>query len=110
MTVWKAVRRATLLIPSGPPHDPARKHLYIVLNDPFPDAAGKEMVLVVCVVSIPASNKYDPSCTLFPAEHPFVVHHSYIAYNYATMVDPLDLEAKVQKGEFVAKPLLDEKV
>lgn len=106
---WSAVRRATLLIPSGPAHDPDRKHLHIVLNDPFPDNTLIPKVLVVSVTSIPSSNKYDASCTLFPGEHPFVVHNSYVVYSRLDLVDPALLESKVQARQFVAKPLLDEK-
>lgn len=106
---WGAVRRATLLIPSGPAHDPDRKHLHIVLNDPFPDNTLTPKVLVVSVTSIPSSNKYDASCTLFPGEHPFVVHDSYVVYRRIDLVDPALLESKVTAKQFVAKPLLDEK-
>lgn len=106
---WSAVRRATLLIPSGPAHDLDRKHLHIVLNDPFPDSTLTPKVLVVSVTSVPSSNRYDPSCTLFPGEHPFVVHHSYVAYNRLDLVDPRLLESKVTAKLFTAKPLLDEK-
>lgn len=109
MTVWGAVRRATLLIPSGPDRDPSRKHLFIVLNNPFPDATQAFKVLVVSVSSIPESNLYDPSCTLFPSEHPFIVKHSYVAFNTLALVDPRDLEQKVKAGTFIAKPMLDEK-
>lgn len=108
MARWIAARRATLLIPSGPTHDPERKHLHIVLNDPFPDAQGPK-VLLACVMSIPASNVYDPSCTLFPGDHPFVGKHSFIAYNYLRLLDPALLEARVASNHFIAKPLLDEK-
>jgi hypothetical protein len=90
---WQAVRRATLLIPSGPAHDPLRKHLHIVLNDPYPDSTLALKVLVVSVMSIPSSNIYDPSCTLFPGEHPFVVNHSYVAYQFAALQEPANLQA-----------------
>jgi hypothetical protein len=106
---WQAVRRATLLIPSGPAHDPLRKHLHIVLNDPYPDNTQTPKVLVVSVTSIPASNIYDTSCTLFPGEHPFVSEHSYVAYKFASLQDPASLQAKVNANQFVAKPILSEK-
>lgn len=109
MPPWIAARRATLLIPSGPALDPDRKHLHIVLNDPFPDKDQTPKVLVVSVTSVPASNLYDSSCTLFPGEHPFIVHHSYVAYHRLDLVEPASLEAKVRAKQFVAKPLLDEK-
>lgn len=106
MTAWVAARRATLLIPSGPAHDPNRKHLQIVLTDPI---AATGEVLVVGVTSIPPSNLYDGSCTLFPGEHPFIVKHSFVAYKFGHVVSAATLEAKVAAGEFTAKPLLDEK-
>ena len=107
--VWRAIQGATLLIPSGPTHDPLRKHLHIVLTDPFLDDMQSLKVLVVSVTSIPANNVYDTSCTLFPGEHPFVVEHSYVAYRFASLQDPGNLQAKVNAHQFVAKPILDKK-
>lgn len=107
---WLASRRATLLIPSGPAHDPDRKHLHIVLTDPGLTKDDSKAVLVVSVCSIPRSNLYDSSCTLFPGEHPFVVSDSYIAYQFTDLVDPTHLEDKVKANVFIAKPILDEKV
>ena len=66
-------------------------------------------VLVVGVMSIPPSNLYDGSCTLFPGEHPFIVKHSFVAYKFGHVVSAATLEVKVAAGEFTAKPLLDEK-
>ena len=106
---WSAARRATLLIPSGPAHDTERKHLHIVLNDPFPDGTQNQKVLVVSVTSIPSSNKYDSSCTIFAGEHPFIVHGSYVVYSRIDLVDPALLESKVHAQQFIAKPLLDQK-
>lgn len=107
MVAWLAMRRATLLVPSGPAHDPLRKHLHIVMNDPYPDASQALKVLVVSVCSIPPNNIYDSSCSLFPGEHPFVVAPSYVLYQKAQLQDPVNLEAKVVAHEFVAKPILD---
>lgn len=105
--LWSAIKRATVLIPSGPSHDPQRKHLHIVLTDPTTTTGD---VLIVCVVSIPpAAIGYDPSCTLFPGEHPFVLKDSYVAYRFTRIVSANILEAKVADGEYVAKPMLDEK-
>src|SRR3990170_5662670 len=41
-------RRATLLVPSGPAHDPDQKHLFILLTDPVQvlDYKGKHSLLV----------------------------------------------------------------
>jgi hypothetical protein len=109
MTLWQAIRRATVLVPSGPDHDPGRFHLHVVMNDPAADNQGRHKVIVVSVTSIPASNLYDASCTLFPGEHPFVRKHSFVLYARAHLADPADLEAKVRTGKYVAKPHLSEK-
>lgn len=103
--MWTAARRATLLIPSGPAHDPERKHLHIVLTDPVDG-----QVQVVSVSSIPPNNLYDSSCTLFAGEHPFVKHDSWVVYRFARLVEAQLLERKVADGEFIAKPVLDTKV
>lgn len=105
---WLAVRRATLLIPSGPNYDPTRKHLHIVITDP---SATTGDVLIVCVNSIPTvtSIGYDGSCTLFPGEHPFIERDSYVAYRFTKIRPAGLLEEKVLSGEFIAKPMLDEK-
>ena len=34
MKLFVPCRRAALLVPSGPAHDPDQKHLFILLNDP----------------------------------------------------------------------------
>lgn len=102
---WIAARKATLLIPSGPNHDPSRKHLHIVVTDP--NASGD--VLIVCVVSIPPTNIYDSSCTFFPGEHPFIFKDSYIAFRFSRVVQVSLLEAGVAAGDYIAKADLDEK-
>ncbi len=102
---WIAARKATLLIPSGPNHDPNRKHLHIVVTNP--NASGD--VLIVCVVSIPPTNIYDPSCTFFPGEHPFIVKDSYVAFRFSRVVQAGLLEAKVAAGDYIAKADLEEK-
>lgn len=66
-------------------------------------------VLVVCVNSIPDSQLYDSSCTLFPGEHEFISRHSYVAYRFSKIVAATLLEQKVAAGEFIAKPPLSER-
>lgn len=97
--MWRARRGATLLVPSGPAHDPDRMHLHVVLTNP--SASGEVLLASVC--SIPLSNLYDSSCTLFPGEHPFIAKHSYIAYSRCVITAAATLEHKVRQREFVAK-------
>jgi len=109
MTLWQAIQRATVLIPSGPAHDPNRFHLHVVMNDPVADRNGQQKVIVVSVTSIQPGMSYDTSCTLFPGEHPFVRNDSYVLYARAHLVDPSSLAAKVQAGQYIAKPNLNPK-
>jgi hypothetical protein len=109
MSGWLASRRATLLIPSGPVYDPDRKHLYVVLNDPHGSDNTAE-VLIVCIMSTPSVGGYDPSCTLFPGEHPFITRGSVVGYQYCRIVKAGLLEAKVASGDFIAKQAFSEDV
>ena len=104
--MWAARRGAALLIPSGPSRDPGRMHLHIVLTDPV---AATGEVIIVCVCSIPLTNLYDGSCTLFPDEHPFINKHSYVDYHRCKVIASTLLEEKVASKEFVAKDPLDPK-
>lgn len=105
MTPWVAIKKATVLIPSGPTHDALRKHLHIVLTDPT-STTGE--VLIVSVCTIPSSNLYDSSCTLFPGEHQFISKHSYVAFRFSRIASAALLEAKVAAGEYVAKAPLSQ--
>lgn len=98
--MWRAHQGATLLIPSGPNHDPDRMHLHVVLTDPLSTTGD---VLLVCVCSIPMSNLYDSSCTFFPGEHPFIWKDSFVDYRHCTIAPAALLEHKVASREFVAK-------
>jgi hypothetical protein len=72
MTIAK---RGTLLIVSGPRHDPDRKHLYVICNDP--DSEGN--VLIVSIASVTAAT-HDTTCILQPHEHDFLKRASYTYY------------------------------
>lgn len=71
------VRRAVLLIPSGPAGDLQRKHLFVCVTDPV--GVGKD-VLLVSVSSLIPRQPYDSTCRLYVGDHPFIRHDSYVAY------------------------------
>ena len=81
-------------------------HLHIVLTDPL---AATGDVLLVCVCSIPLSNLYDGSCTLFPGEHPFIVKHSFVDYNRCATANAISLEQNVANKVFLGKDPLSAK-
>lgn len=98
------VRRATLLIPSGPPQDPDRKHLYVCITDPV--GAARETLLVP-VATLRQGEPHDPTCRLFRGDHPFLRHESYVNYRFAR-IDPADrIERGVRDGVLVPHQVLD---
>ncbi|MEK6664015.1 MAG: hypothetical protein AABY73_09150 [Pseudomonadota bacterium] len=107
MLFWP-VKRATLLIPSGPDHDPDRKHFFILLTDPIavPDIAAKQVLLVGIATRNP-NFQHDPTCILYPGDHPFINRESYVNYRLARIEDADKLAAGVKNGIFVPQGTID---
>lgn len=84
-------KKATLLMPSGPPDDPERKHLWIILTDPCPDDAN----LLVNVSTLRDGRFHDPACIMEPGEHKRVTVRSWIEYRRARAMH----SAALVKGE-----------
>ncbi|MGZ8190735.1 MAG: hypothetical protein ACXWTS_05835 [Methylococcaceae bacterium] len=101
-------KRATLLIPSGPAHDPDRKHLFVLLTDPIeaPDFEGKN-VLLVNIASVPNGLPYDATCIIQPAEHRFIKHESYVFYAKARIEAANKLLNGVKAGLLTPHDLMD---
>jgi hypothetical protein len=77
--IWPTpYRRGTVLVPSGPAHDPDRKHLFIVLTDPCP--TGRD-VLMVNISTVRSG--CDQTCKLFAGDHPFIQRDSFVEYAMA---------------------------
>lgn len=55
-------------------------HLWVVISEPTSDGS------VVMVNLTTMRNGSDPSCVLGPGDHPFVVHTTVIAYQFAKLV------------------------
>jgi hypothetical protein len=92
----------TLLIPSGPSHDPGRFHLFIALTAPqCIDVADPVLfVPMVSLSTLAASRPFDSACLLRAGEHPFVRHDSYVAYGLAICQPLSKLEAGIQRGMY----------
>lgn len=77
MADWAPRRGGTLLIVSGPNHDPSRKHLFVICTNP--NTEGKVLLVSVC-------SRYDgcdETCLLGPKAHAFLNRPSYILYQSA---------------------------
>lgn len=101
-------RRATLLIPSGPAHDPNRNHLFILLTDPVDDPdSGSKFVLLVSLSSIKAGQYHDPTCALLRGDHPFIKNPSYIDYSRARIEDAAKVLRGVKEGLFTPQGTIE---
>ena len=101
------VKRATLLIESGPANDPTRKHLFICLTDVFgPD---KE-TLMVSVSTHLAGLPADDTCHLFAGDHPFIKHKSFVEYDKARVYAADKLVKGEREGRFVAMDALESSI
>jgi len=93
-------KKGTLLIISGPKHDPDRKHLHIICNDP--DADGNVAIVGVCSIDTSVAVAYhDATCVLQKHEHDFIKHDSYVLYARASIVTAAALEAGVKSKVMV---------
>ncbi len=98
--MFLVVKRTTQLIPTGPASDPDRKHLFICLTDCY--GAEKE-TLTVSVSSYRAGLPADLTCKLFPGDHPFLKHESYVDYGNARIISANKLVEGVKQDLFVQK-------
>lgn len=109
MSLFVPFKRATLLIPSGPTHDPERKHLFVLLTDPIesPDYQGKQ-VLLVSIASVHKNLPYDTTCIIQPTEHRFIKHESYVFYAKARIEAANALLRGVKSGQLIPHDLMND--
>jgi hypothetical protein len=100
--VFFVVKRATMLVPSGP-----TDHLFILLTDP----RGKEKeVLMACIRSVSPPLPFDASCVLDSGDHPFVKHKSWVDYSHLRIETAERIEKAVTSGLFKPKAICSTQV
>ena len=107
MSLFLPLKRATLLIPSGPESDKDRKHLFILLNDPHDDESGKACVLMVSLSTVRQGVPHDPACILYAGDHAFVKHDSYVVYQKARIEEADKVLRGVKIGQLVPQAPMD---
>ena len=91
-------KRGTLLVPSGTPEDPKRKHLHVICTDP--DAAGKQLLVSISTFYPGA----DPTCILRRDRHPWLTKEaSFVEYRYTRLRRHFDLIEGVRRDIFLPK-------
>ncbi len=101
------VKRATVLVPSGPTNDPDRKHLFIFLTDPV---GHEREVLMVPIASVRPGYPHDSTCLLYKGDHPFIRGDTYVNYQYCRIEPAGKIEIGVKNGLFVPRDPLDSAV
>lgn len=91
-------KRGTILIPSGPSHDPDRLHLFVVCSEPCGN--GKQ---VLVSIATRVNSLCDPTCILQPHEHPFLTKESFVLYRKARVEAATALDAGLAQGVFKAR-------
>lgn len=108
MGLFLPLRRATLLIPSGPEGDLSKKHLFVLLTDPCPEVdGGEKSVLLVSLSTVRDKIPHDGSCLLHPGDHPFVKTISYVVYQRARIETANKLLEGVKQGLLVPQDSID---
>jgi hypothetical protein len=110
MSLFLPLKRATLLIPSGPQGDPDRKHLFILLTDPHNNEVGTKSVLMVSLSSVKNRIPHDPTCILTPGDHSFVKVNSYVVYQMARLEDADKVLRGVKNGQLIPHDPLESAV
>lgn len=88
-------KKKTFLKISGSKSDPNRRHLFCILNDVV-----NYKHFIVPISSIPSGRSYDNTCELFPEDHPWLSHPSYVAYNFIDECHTTTIAKCVEAGEF----------
>lgn len=107
MSLFLPLKRATLLIPSGPQSYQDRKHLFVLLTDPHVDGAGKHCVLMVSLSTVRSGVPHDATCILYAGDHPFVKHDSYVVYLKARLEEADKVLRGVKNGQLVPQDPMD---
>ena len=97
--------RATLLYPSGPPRDPGKPHLFVLMTA---SSGPAQQVLMVPVST--RQSRSDTTCVIDAGAHEFIQHESVIEYRHARTEPAEKLIRGVANGEFVPKEPLGEQL
>lgn len=92
--------KATVLVVSGPNHDPNRKHLFVLLTHGLGE---DERILMVSVSTFDSALPCDTSCVIEAGEHPFVRHRSWIRYDRPKYLPAAKILRAVESGVFIPR-------
>ena len=100
------MRRATVLVPSGPRHDPDRLHLHVLLTNPV----GERQEVLLVGIQTRRRHCPDPTCILYPRDHPFIRQESFVSYGRAMIERAKTLSEGVHRGRLIPRDPMDGEV
>jgi hypothetical protein len=109
MNLFMPFKKASLLVPSGPPSDLDRKHLFVIITNPTLQNSEK-CSLLVPFSSCKPGMYHDRACIINAGEHHFIRKLSFVIYSKAR-IECVDKLMRGVKGgiltphEQVAEPL-----
>ncbi len=111
MSLFLPLRRASILIPSGPEGDQERKHLFILLTDPYKNInMDDSWILMVSLSTIRTGVPHDPTCILYVGDHPFIKHESYVFYQKARLENADKILRGIKSGQLIPQDPIDRSV
>lgn len=94
--MWLPQKGGTILVVSGPAHDPDRYHLFVILTEPV---GTPKQVLIVPVDKLVDGEYHDDSCLLEYQEHEFITTKSFINYKFSCLIEAEKLCKGVEEGK-----------
>jgi hypothetical protein len=92
---FRAVKKGTLLIPSGTGYAPDKRHLFVICTDACSN--GQHLLVPIATWQNDLS---DPTCKLAAGDHDFIKHPSYVLYRKARIELATTLIAGVHEKAF----------
>jgi hypothetical protein len=111
VSLFLPLRRASILIPSGPEGDQKHKHLFILLTDPYKNNnMDDSWILMVSLSTIRTGVPHDPTCILYVGDHPFIKHESYVFYQKARLENADKILRGIKSGQLIPQDPIDRSV
>lgn len=106
---WSGQPGECLLVPSGPD---AKQHLFTVAIGPcaFRDYGTQQQVLLLSICSVRVELNQDKACVLYPGDHEFIKHESYVHYREPRIESIAHVQEMLKSGVWKEKEPFDSEV
>lgn len=102
--------QASLLVPSGTSSAPDKKHLFVILTNPWSYQGSKKIILSsFSTIKIHHQN-FDKTCVIIPSDkaHEFIINDSFIDYRHSRILENDRVHHAIDTDIFIEKGLVSE--